>query len=140
MTLVPAARPLSVARPNSRSARDSACSANTCLKASSRRPLQFADLASSRQDFSLYKGVRLHHIARLPADLETASTNAPSAQATLGNRLRHTEQGLRRKLPRADLTVACPTNAGLGQRKSRGVQPSFCTLWGSPDGLRPFAP
>jgi hypothetical protein len=64
---------------------------------------------------------------RIPADLETESTNAPSAQATRGtdqSPLGDDGTASRRKLPRADLTsrqtslwglaVAAPTNAGLG--------------------------
>ena len=35
----------------------------------------------------LYIGIKLTIYAVLPADLETESTNAPSAQATTGDRL-----------------------------------------------------
>jgi hypothetical protein len=48
-------------------------------------------------------------MSRIPADLETASTNAPSAQATWGiasnKKLGSFLAILWRKLPRADLTL-----------------------------------
>jgi hypothetical protein len=68
----------------------------------------FASKTQLTTIFSLHRG-KITIFRKSPADLETASTNAPSAQATWGIAVKQ-EAGcflaiLRRKLPRADLTL-----------------------------------